>query len=248
MKFNPFIPIKDGNVAIIAGNANSEIIDSLNRLGMHTISTVKCIDVDDSIAYHPDIVIHPINYNTLVIAPNVFDYYQDRLERFNFKLIKGEKKLVGKYPLDIAYNVGRIYGRAIHNFKYTDEVLKFYLKKEGLEFININQGYTKCSMAIVDENSIITADVPIYNILKNLGYDVLLIKPGYIHLEKQDYGFIGGSTGNFSKDKMFFSGILDSHPDRNEIQKFIHKKNKKIIYLSKKTITDIGTIISLNCN
>ena len=166
MKFNPFIPIKDGNVAIIAGNANSEIIDSLNRLGMHTISTVKCIDVDDSIAYHPDIVIHPINYNTLVIAPNVFDYYQDRLERFNFKLIKGEKKLVGKYPLDIAYNVGRIYGRAIHNFKYTDEVLKFYLKKEGLEFININQGYTKCSMAIVDENSIITADVPIYNILK----------------------------------------------------------------------------------
>ncbi|MGN9164686.1 DUF6873 family GME fold protein [Tissierellaceae bacterium HCP3S3_D8] len=248
MKFNPFIPIKDGNVAIIAGNANSEIINSLNRLGMHTISTVKCIDVDDSIAYHPDIVIHPINYNTLVIAPNVFDYYEDRLERFNFKLIKGEKKLVGKYPLDIAYNVGRIYGRAIHNFKYTDEVLKFYLKKEGLEFININQGYTKCSMAIVDENSIITADVPIYNILKNLGYDVLLIKPGYIHLEKQDYGFIGGSTGNFSKDKMFFSGILDSHPDRNEIQKFIHKKNKKIIYLSKKTITDIGTIISLNCN
>lgn len=248
MKFNPFIPIEDGNVAIVAGNANSEIIDSLKRLGMHIISTVKCIDVDDSIAYHPDIVIHPINYNTLVIAPNVFDYYQDRLERFNLRLIKGERKLVGKYPLDIAYNVGRVYGRAIHNFKYTDEVLKFYLKKEGLEFININQGYTKCSMAIVDENSIITADVPIYNILKNLGYDVLLIKPGYIHLEKQDYGFIGGSTGNFSKDKMFFSGILDSHPDRNEIQKFIHKKNKKIIYLSKKTITDIGTIISLNCN
>ncbi len=248
MKSNPFIPAKNANMAIVAGNASTSIINSLERLQIKVIPTIKCLDVDESIAYHPDIVIHPINYNTLIIAPNVFNYYADKLERFNLKLIKGERRLEGKYPLDIAYNVGRIYGRAIHNFKYTDEVLKFYLKKENLEFINVKQGYTKCSMAIVSEDSIITSDLPIYKKLKDLGYGVLLISPGYINLENQEYGFIGGATGNLSIEKMLFSGILEEHPDKEKIKKFIYEKNREIIYLSKEKITDIGTIITLNCN
>lgn len=248
MLSNPFIPIKNADTVIIAGNVDAEIINYLKKLELNIIPTSKCIDVDDSISYHPDIVIHPVNHNTLVIAPNVFDYYKDILKGSNLKLIRGEKKLKVKYPDDIAYNIGRMKNIAIHNYDHTDEVLKFHLKKEGLELINVKQGYSKCSMAIVDEVSAITADKPIYEALTERGYSILLIEAGYITLENQKYGFIGGATGNYSKDLLLFSGLLDQHPDKESILKFIKNKNKSIHFLSNKNIVDLGTIISLNCN
>lgn len=245
---NPFIPIEKANIAIVAGNADIEIINNLEKKNIRVIKTIKCQDVDQSIAYHPDIVMHPINYNTLIIAPNVFSYYEDILQGLNLKLIKGERKINCKYPEDIAYNVGRMYKYAVHNLKYTDELLKFYLLKEGLDFIDINQGYSKCSMSIVDEKSVITSDRSIYLKLKDLGFDVLKINPGHVRLEGQNYGFIGGSTGNISKSEIVFSGVLENHPEKDQIENFIVSKNIKINYLSKNHITDIGTIISLYCN
>jgi hypothetical protein len=247
MSGNPFIPLRCADTVIVAGNADREIIESLKRFNLNVIPTIKCVGVDESIAYHPDIVIHPINYKTLVIAPNVYDYYHDRLSATGLKLIRGEKKLGVKYPNDIAYNIGRMKNIAIHYLNYTDEVAKFYLKKEGLDLINIKQGYTKCSMAIVDDTSVITADRPIFEILKSKGYSVLLIEPGHIKLENQQYGFIGGATGSYSKDLIFLSGRLDRHPDGKKILEFIYNKRKKIHYLSSKKIVDLGTIISLNC-
>lgn len=248
MKKNPFIPLKSADLAIIPGDTDKNIINKLNEIGVKTITTIKCKDIDESISYHPDIVIHPINYNTLVIAPNVYDYYKEVLKETNLKLIRGERFLDVKYPDDIAYNVGRVYGKAFHNFKYSDEVLKFHLKKEGVELINVKQGYTKCSMTVIDEYSIITEDKPIYNKLKELEYDPLLIDSSYINLKGQKYGFIGGATGNLSKNTILVSGSLSHHPEKEKIENYIFKRNKKIIYLSDEKILDLGTIITLNGN
>ena len=213
MLTNPFIPQRDADIVIVAGNANNEIFESLKKLNLKIIPTIKCLDVDESISYHPDIVMHPVNHNTLVIAPNVFDYYEAALSDMNLKLIKGEKKLGVKYPHDIAYNVGRMYGTAIHNFEYTDEVLKDYLLREGLDLVNVNQGYSKCSLAIIDQKSAITADKLMFKLLKAKKYDILLIEQGYIELENQNYGFFGGATGNYSKNEILLSGLLDNHPN-----------------------------------
>lgn len=243
---NPFIPIKKANIAIVDGRIDEEIENNLKRLGLEVIKTIKCQEVDESIAYHPDIVLHPVNYNTLVVAPNVFEYYKDKLEKMGIKLIKGERFLDREYPGDIAYNVGRLSNFAIHNFKYTDEVLKFYLKKENLTFVDVKQGYSKCSLAIVNERAAITADIPIYKKLSSLGLDILLIEPGYISLEGQKYGFIGGTNGSLSNNESIISGVIDNHPNKNEILNFFKKNKVKLIFLSKKPILDIGTIITLN--
>ncbi|NMA86818.1 MAG: hypothetical protein GX968_05795 [Tissierellia bacterium] len=247
MVLNPFIPNTRANIVIIDGRIDEEIETNLKSLNLNIIPTIQCKEVPEPISYHPDIVMHPINHNTLIIAPNVFHYYEDLLWDMGINLIKGETLLSNSYPKDIAYNVGRIGKYAIHNFKYTDEKLKFYLKKEGFELMHVEQGYTKCSMAIVDEKTIITADHPIYEKTKKLGFSVLLIEPGYIELEGYNYGFIGGSCGNLSKDEIAFSGKFTDHPDKGKILKFLKKHNKKILYLSNKKIKDIGTIISLNC-
>ena len=245
MLYNPFIPRLPANLVIVDKRIDEESVKVLEKLELKVIKTIKCEEVDESLSFHPDIVIHPINHNTLMIAPNVFEYYEDKLYGRGINLIKGEVSLGMKYPKDISYNVGRLKGVAIHNFKYTDEKLKYYLKKENLEFVHVNQGYTKCSLSIVGEDSGITSDVPMYEKLTSIGFNILLVEPGHIVLEGQRYGFIGGTNGNISEDKLLFSGSFREHPNKDKILDFVYKNNKKIIYLSNKKIVDIGTIISL---
>ncbi len=245
---NSFIPLKPANIAIVDARISKEIEINLNKLGLHIIKTIKCEDVDESISYHPDIVIHPVNHDTLVIAPNVFDYYKKVLSGFNINLIKGEKVLKSKYPDDIAYNVGRLGNVAIHNFRYTDSIIKHYLQKQNIKFINVKQGYSKCSLAIIGENTAITSDYPMYNKLNDLGFELLLIKSGNIELKGEDYGFIGGTNGNLCNKEVIFSGSLINHPDRDKMFEFIKKNNINLNFLSKEKIVDMGTIITLNCH
>lgn len=246
-KKNPFIPLNKANIVVVDNRIDEESKLILKKMGLKVITTTKCEDVHKGISYHPDIVMHPVNHNTLVVAPNVFDYYEEMFFGMGIKLIKGEKRLSRNYPNDISYNVGRVHGYAVHNFKYTDEKLLFYLKKENLDFIDIKQGYSKCSMAVVDESAIITSDCAIQKKLIPYGIDVLLIQPGHIILEGFDYGFIGGCCGNLSKNDIVFSGELDSHPDSYKVFAFLKKYKKNVYFLSKNKLVDLGTIITLYC-
>lgn len=246
MSKNPFIPLRDADLVIIDGRVPKEAIEKIESLNIKVIPTIPCQEVAAPISYHPDIVIHPINHKTIIVAPNVFEYYSDVLSKTGIRVIKGEKELKKEYPADIAYNVGRVDNLAIHNFKYTDEKLIYYLEKEGLEFLNVKQGYTKCSIAIVDRKAVITSDYPIYKKLTEIGIDVLLIEAGYIRLDGYPYGFVGGTCGNLSREIVAFSGKFLYHPAKNEITNFLKKYNKKVLWLSDENVTDIGTIISLN--
>ncbi|KPU26663.1 hypothetical protein TR13x_09230 [Caloranaerobacter sp. TR13] len=248
MRKNPFIPIQKAKAVIIDGSVSEKVINTLTELDIHVIKTVKCEEVYDAISYHPDIVIHPIDYQTLIIAPNVYDYYKDMLKNTHLKLIKGERKLKRNYPENIAYNVARVSRYAIHNFKYTDEKLKYYLEKLGIEFINVKQGYSKCSTCIVSDNAIITSDPSIYKECNKYSIDTLFINSGYIDLPGLDYGFIGGATGFISDIQLAFTGEYQHHPNFLDINVFLKKYGKKPVILSNKKIIDIGSIIPLVYN
>lgn len=244
---NPFVPRKKADILIVDGSSKQSIV-SLKERGIRVVPTIKCNDVYDAIAYHPDIVVHPINYKTLIVAPNVFDYYNEALKDTGITLLKGEKNVEEKYPENIAYNVARISNYAIHNFKYTDEKLKYYLTKEGLDLINVNQGYSKCSVCIVGEKAMITSDISIHKALAKSDIDILLIDQGYIELPGLDYGFIGGSTGLLSEKEILFTGKYNHHPNKQEVNKFLKKNGVQPIFLNEEKIIDIGSIIPLNCN
>lgn len=245
MSGNPFIPKKIHNTIIVDGRISKEIYENLKKLNLNIVPTIKCKEVPEPIAYHPDIVLHPVNYNTVIVAPNVFDYYNIKLSKLGISVIKGESILGQNYSEHIAYNVGRIGNFVIHNLDYIDKKLKYYLEKKNLEFIHVNQGYTKCSMAVVDEKAIITSDRPIYNKLIKLGIDVLLIEPGNIELKGYPYGFVGGTNGNISNKTIIFSGKFNNHMGKESILKFLKNYNKNVIWLSNENIIDIGTLITL---
>ena len=160
-------------------------------------------------------------------------------------VIKGDKYIEKKYPYNIHYNIC-IFGKyALHNFKYTESNILKYIEDNNLIKINLKQGYSKCSICIVDENSIITSDKGIYNTVKEYNIDCLLIDEGHIDLFDLNYGFIGGCSGLISKNKIAFLGDITKHPDYIKIKEFLTNKNKEIVCLSKENLLDLGSIIPL---
>lgn len=166
--------------------------------------------------------------------------------------ILGDNILNSKYPYDIPYNVCILGNKAIHNFKFTNKTILDILEKNNFKKININQGYSKCSIAVIDENSVIVTDKKIFEILKAYDIDVLLIDENInqnIHLLKNEYfeyssmhGFIGGVISRIG-EFIFISGDLKLIDNENKIRNFIEKRNLKIIDFPNNDIIDYGGIL-----
>ena len=201
------------SLAIVDKRITSNMKKSLNRYQIDIIESPMCSNTYDAIKYHPDISVCKLDNNNIIVAPNVYDYYKEVLDKYHFNVIKGNSTIKLKYPNNVQYNVC-IFGKyAIHNFNYTDEYILDYLNRNNFTKINVKQGYSKCSICIVDDNSIITSDVGIYNAVKKYDIDCLLIEKGYIDLFELDYGFIGGCSGLISTDVLAFFGDITKHPD-----------------------------------
>lgn len=241
----PNLPQGEVALAVVDGRINNEIEYKLNSMGIKLIKTFKNKYLYDAISYHPDVIMHHLGNEKIVVAPNVDEKFLYLLEEEGFKIILGKTPLESIYPKNIAYNVARLKDKAILNIKYTDEILLEELHKLNLDFINVKQGYAKCSICVVDENSILTSDNGIHKIAIKNSIDSLLLEQGHIYLFELNYGFIGGSSGFVSKNKISFFGNLTKHPNYKIIMDFLNKKQKKPINLYDGRIIDYGTLIPL---
>ncbi|MGL5314982.1 MAG: DUF6873 family GME fold protein [Peptostreptococcaceae bacterium] len=242
---NSFIVDDYLSLALVDKRITSNMKKSLNRKNIKIIETPECPNTYNAIKHHPDISVCKINDNNIIVAPNVYEYYKEVLDEHNFNVIEGNSVIESKYPNNIQYNVC-IFGKyALHNFAYTDKRILDYLNDNNFIKINIKQGYSKCSICIVDENSIITSDEGIFEEVKKFDIDCLLIEKGYIDLFDLNYGFIGGCSGLISKTELAFYGDITKHPDYDKILKFVESKNKSIVCLSNENLLDLGSIIPL---
>ncbi|AVP53946.1 hypothetical protein C3B72_01970 [Clostridium tetani] len=196
-----------------------------------------------AISGHPDILIHVLDEKNLILHKDIDKEFIKKLKNLNFNIKLSKNSLSSSYPMNIGLNAVNLSNVFIHNLKYTDPVLIENVKDKNL--INVKQGYTKCSVAVVSDNAIITSDKIIAQKAKEVSIDVLLIPPGDIILPGLDYGFIGGCCGLIEKDLMAFFGDLNYFNYGNEIKEFLYKHNVKPIYLRKGKLIDRGSIL---CN
>ena len=115
--------------------------------------------------------------------------------------------------------------------------------------INVKQGYSNCSIAVIDENSIILSDKGLYNSLKNRGIDMLFLDyiPNIKLLNEngeysQKNGFIGGAISRIGDNIVVF-GDLDKIDYYCNIRKFIESRNLKIIDFEGLDVVDYGGVI-----
>ena len=219
--------------------------EQLKKLGYELIEIKTSSKVYPEISSHVDIfackvrdkiIIEPTQY------PNIVPYAKNSIE--------GQDEIQEKYPDDIKYNVCTIGKKAIHNFQYTDSKLKQELINDEYELINTTQGYTNCSIAVIDSNSAIVSDKGLYKILKFHGIDTLLVENNLeiklLNGEKYSNkkGFIGGCMARLGKSIIVF-GDLNKIDIDGRIRDFITSKNLKIIELKGLDIIDYGGLIEI---
>ena len=216
-------------------------IDSLKKLNYDVIKIPKDNNLYEAINGHTDIQLNILNKNTLIINKNINLSFKELLKTKNINFIESNSTLSSKYPSNISLNAYITDNYLVHNLKFTDKKILEYCKNK--KTINVNQGYTKCSILPLREKVIITNDTGIYNTLKNEGFDILLLPFGDIELSGFNYGFIGGVGGMISNDSMAFFGSLDNYAFGNEVKKFLYKYDIKPIYLNNTKLIDRGSLL-----
>lgn len=242
----PNLPDSDVKMVIIDGRADQAIISRLASMGICTVPTLPHPDVYTAICCHPDIMLHPVEDDVMVYAPNTPKKVVEKLRENGFVMVCGETSLGSKYPETIPYNVARVGRYAFHNTKYTDPILKKLLLQKDIELLHVNQGYAKCLTCIVDENSIITSDTEIYRKADAAKLDALLIEPDdAIRLETFDMGFLGGASGLIGKNRLAITGDLKFHKNWKQIMEFLSLKATDVVMLNDDRLVDLGTIIPI---
>ena len=150
------------------------------------------------------------------------------------------------YPYDAGLNFCIVGDKLFFNPKTANAKL---VEKCGCkQFIPVKQGYTKCSICVIDENSIITSDKRIAEAAENAGMDALYLSEPFVKLDGFGYGFIGGAAFKISETDIAFTGkIVDTIVER-KIERFLSKRNINPIYLTDSQIFDIGSAIPLTEN
>lgn len=184
-------------------------------------------DVYEEISGHSDIFYTKIN-NQVIVAPNA--------EVMEQQFIMGKEKVGKEYPKDVLYNVCQI-GNKVIGSKYTDKSIK--------PDIIVKQGYVKCSIAVTSDNSCITSDKGIANVLESNNIDVLYIEENNIKLLKKDAtastmkGFIGGASFVFDNKFVLF-GDSNNLSNKDKIIQHLDKYNLELVDFKGLHIYDYG--------
>lgn len=230
-------------ISFVDSRIGNEELNELKKRNIQIILCPKVHDLYEAISCHPDIQVHIIDRNTIIVHRDFPETLISKLEASNIKVFKSLNCLQKNYPYDIMLNALNLGDYFVHKLKFTDENLLNLIKSK--KSINTNQGYTKCSSAIVSDNAIITSDISIKNALSSTDVDVLLIPPGDILLPGLDYGFIGGTCGLIDESTLAFFGDLSYYEYGNEILNFLKKHDVRPLYLRKGPLIDRGSILSI---
>lgn len=241
MKFikKPYLP-ESNTVVIIADKKSEKYLEGINF-----IPSYECKFITKQVNTHPDMTFCHMGDKIAVVEKESYTYYKNKIEKYGFKIICGSNALSEAYPNDIAFNCVILNGMLFHKINYTDKQILEEAKKMNLKLINVRQGYTKCSTLIINETSVITGDPGLYKTYTENGIDCLLISNSGIKLEGFENGFIGGSGGLLSSDKLAFFGNIKLHPQYNEIKAFCDRRGVKIIILGDGEVTDFGSLIPI---
>lgn len=240
--FIRFPNLPEKKVTFFAAQAKPDIIKALESLGASCISLENPV-LPDELKCHSDMLLcHTGGKNIFLDSTQTESAQILKDEGFSVTLCPDIKN---SYPDDVKLNAAVCSTCFIGNRKTISTELFNTLKDSGKNFIQINQGYSKCSICFLSDRAVITDDEAGAAVLKKQNFEVLLISKGDIYLSDRHYGFFGGSSGKINKNTLAITGKLSYHRDCDKIFGFTKEHDIDIIELSDGPITDIGGILPL---
>ena len=237
----PYLPDKKVKNVIVDFRISDDAKNTLLKLDINIIPTFNLKSLYNAVCGHPDMQLHQLNEQCIVCEPTLYNYYKLKLP--DLTILKGITTLKDKYPYDIAYNAARVGKCVFHNLKYTDLSIIEYYQAHGVKLINVKQGYTKCSICVLNENAIITSDKMIADLAEKNNIEVLFYNPKEIRLFELSNGFIGGICGKIAPDILAVNGNIERLSDFYNFIDFCNKHKINVLNLSNEIPLDIGSII-----
>ena len=235
-------------LALIGADAKNRFDNFLAKLDIKTVYLPSDNRLALPVSSHSDMLVFKLED---IIVCNT-DYHNKNIEIFNqikdygYKILPTDFKVFSKYPNDISLNQALI-GKYVVGLKEACEksILEI-IEKRGYEYLNIKQGYAKCSTLVLNEHAIISADKNIIECAKNIGCDMLKIEnnEGAIAINDYNYGFIGGASFVY-ENSVYFFGNLDLHPECKKIRSFCESHGFSTVSLDNDILYDVGGAIIL---
>lgn len=236
-------------IAITDIRTPESIVRSIRDLGAEVLTVPSDRRLDPPVSAHPDMRMFIIEKKIFIPKESATElsHITKRLEEFGFETVPSSVTLSSEYPHDIAFNCMAVGNCLFGKLAFTAPEILSYATSIGMELVNVNQGYTKCSTLIVDSGSVITSDPSIAAACRAQGIDVLKIQSddGDIILEGYSKGFIGGASGALGS-RVFFLGDLSLHPEGARIKEFCEQKGKAAVSLGDQRLLDMGSLFLLD--
>ena len=237
---SPNLPV--GKVtSVIMGSRFPQIAGALRGAGVKVLELPVNKDIPAPVSAHADMSAYYCGDGELIVSGSIFR--TAHLEGLTLR--RAESIQTDKYPLDVSLNACETGHFIICRRESTDKMILDHAEKRGKTVISIRQGYAKCSVCVLDEKHIITADSGIAAAVREHGMDALLIEPGFFRLPGYEYGFIGGSCFKIAGNTIAFTVSLSGHPNEKEILKYINNANIDVVYLTKEPCIDVGSILPI---
>lgn len=231
--------------SVVMGQDYPKIADAIRELGVNVIELPVNKHISVPVKAHADMSAYYCGNGALILSGSIFSACTAEAFPVGMRLLKASNPQASQYPQDIGLNACEIGELIICRRQYTDPRILEHAEKQGKSIINTNQGYSKCSVCILDERHIITADRSIAKAVRDFGIETLCIEPGFFRLPGYDFGFIGGCSFKTARDTIAFTGSLCGHPNEAQIRDYIHNIGFKTIFLTNEPCLDVGSIIPI---
>lgn len=228
-------------IALAAVSAGAEKAkEYLRARGIGVFDILPSPAITDGTAAHADLHLLHLGGRKIILSREQREN-AEKLVGIGFDVRLLDAPLGSKYPADVPLNAAIFGNHAVFNPKTVCSDIDF----SGRTVIPVRQGYSKCSVAPVKENAIITDDSAIASAAEKSGLAVLLVSKGDVILRGREYGFIGGCCGLIAPNIMLFNGSLSSHRDAEKIRDFLLSFGVRVTEVGDFPLTDIGGILPL---
>lgn len=235
----PHLPQGRARRLILGKKYKSVLENTLLRRNIEPIWLKNNDFVDERLSGHCDLMAAHLGNNVLAVQESIV---RDCENIHNIELLKIPAPTKPEYPHDAALNFCIVGDKLIYNPKTADASVINRLK---LNLLACRQGYTKCSVCVVDEASIITADNKIAQIAMSAGMSVLYVKEDLAALDGFEHGFIGGASFKISRNEMAFTGVINDAGEKHRIESFLNERGISAVYLTLERLFDIGSAIPI---